>query len=143
MPKNHDQPKFSRAPTAEEELECSRQMYILEQRFQAAFQESRSRDGHAKRLSVYKSVIRNLIEHPRNLEVERNPRRVRLDKLRRVLPTEALMAPFKALGFVERVGGDPLVTYLVLDDRPATLDSPGTQALVACAGRLVDAAGVS
>ena len=79
----------------------------------------------------------NVLDYPDAVDGLRNPRRLRLDKLRRALPGDALLAPLRAVGFRERVGGAPPAAFYVLDDVPRTFDAPGTLALLALARNLV------
>ena len=131
-------PKRSRAQTAEEQLEESRILRRVESAFEAAFAMSRGdAAAHARRVEVYRSVVDNVLDYPDAVDGLRNPRRLRLDKLRRALPGDALLAPLRAVGFRERVGGAPPAAFYVLDDAPRTFDAPGTLALLAVARNLV------
>ena len=80
-------PKRSRAQTAEEQLEESRILRRVESAFEAAFAMSRGdAAAHARRVEVYRSVVDNVLDYPDAVDGLRNPRRLRLDKLRRALP---------------------------------------------------------
>ena len=132
-------PKRSRAQTAEEQLEESRILRRVESAFEAAWAASRGdAAAHARRVEVYRSVVDNVLDYPDAVDGLRNPRRLRLDKLRRALPGgDALLAPLRAVGFHERVGGAPPAAFYVLDDAPRFFDAPGTLALLALARNLV------
>ena len=134
----HKPPKRSRAQTAEEQLEESRILRRVESAFEAAWATSRGdAAAHARRVEVYRSVVDNVLDYPDAVDGLRNPRRLRLDKLRRALPGDALLAPLRAVGFHERVGGAPPAAFYVLDDAPRTQEHPGTLALLALARNLV------
>ena len=131
-------PKRSRAQTAEEQIEESRILRRVESAFEAAWATSRGdAAAHARRVEVYRSVVDNVLDYPDAVDGLRNPRRLRLDKLRRALPGDALLAPLRAVGFRERVGGAPPAAFYVLDDAPRTQEHPGTLALLALARNLV------
>ena len=138
MPIIRKPPKRSRAQTAEEQLEESRILRRVESAFEAAWATSRGdAAAHARRVEVYRSVVDNVLDYPDAVDGLRNPRRLRLDKLRRALPGDALLAPLRAVGFRERVGGAPPAAFYVLDDAPRTQEHPGTLALLALARNLV------
>lgn len=139
MPRYIEPPKRSRAQTADEQLEESRILCNVKTAFERAFSESRVFCDHARVTATYATIVANVINHPLNSDVERNPRRLRLEKLRRVLPLDALLQPLRALGFQERVGGSPAIHFLVLDDRPRTPEQPGTAALLEVAWNIVAA----